>query len=95
MSSANLAEVLHKAWAMGRAPEEIRGQLIDLGIAFRNATPDHALRVAELGVYARANDLSYADRFCIALAEAEGAELLTGDTGIAQTPSTTTITKFR
>lgn len=79
MSAVNLAEVLAKVVETGRDPEAVKRDLEDQGIAFVDATPRQALRVAGLQPAAREHGLSYADRFAVALAEETGGDLLTSD----------------
>lgn len=95
ISAVNLAEVLSKCLELGRDPDLIRSQIANQGINVFEATDLHAARVASLEPMARRFDLSYADRFAVALAEELSAELLTADTVLASLSCGARITKFR
>ncbi len=95
MSTVNLAEVLAKVVDAGRDPETVRRSLEDQGITYSEATSHQALRVATLQPQARQHDLSYADRFAVALAEEVGGELITSDDDLSRLPCGARITKFR
>lgn len=95
MSAINLAEVLAKVVDVGRDPDAVSRNLEDQGITYVEATPRQALRVATLQPQARQHDLSYADRFAVALAEEVGGELITSDDDLSRLPCGAKITKFR
>lgn len=95
MSVVNLAEVLAKAVDAGRDADLVKSDIEAQGVSYVEATARQAVRVAVLQPYARAHDLSYADRFAVALAEEVGGDLITGDAELARLPCGATIAMFR
>jgi PIN domain nuclease of toxin-antitoxin system len=84
MSTVNLAEAASKMAERGhnpsRALEAVRSSYVTI-IGFDE---EQAMRVGELRSGTRRQGLSLGDRACLALAEREGATLLTGDRAFAK-----------
>ena len=76
ISVVNAGELLGKLVSRGADPLEARRTLEDLEFIWIPPDASQAGRVGELGAI---KDLSLADRFCIALAEARNEPLVTAD----------------
>lgn len=92
VSVVNAGEVLGKLVWRGMEPETAERALDALGLSWIAPDADQARRVGELGAI---KDLSLADRFCIALGEARGETLVTGDRDWAKIEINTAVEFFR
>lgn len=92
VSVVNAGEVLGKLVWRGMEPETAQRALDALGLSWIAPDADQARRVGELGAI---KDLSLADRFCIALGEARGEPLVTGDRDWAKIDINTAVEFFR
>lgn len=76
MSVVNVGETIGKLVRKGMSLDLASQTVRDFGLDWLAPDDAQAIRVGELGAI---DDLSLADRFCIALAEARGERLVTGD----------------
>ena len=76
MSVVNVGEIIGKMVSRGADPQVARAAVSRLIQRWIAPDGEQAGRVGELGAI---KDLSLADRFCIALAEARGETLVTAD----------------
>ncbi len=76
VSVVNVGETIGKMVRKGMSLDEATSTMKDFGLDWIAPDGSQAIRVAELAVV---NDLSLADRFCIALAEARNEPLVTAD----------------
>lgn len=84
ISAVNWSEVAGHYTRRGVDDQSVRNTLIALPIIVVPATADHALDAATLLPGTRAAGLSLGDRFCLALARAEGRPVLTADRAWAE-----------
>lgn len=91
-SIVNVAEAAGKLVQRGSAPLDAVLALAELGLPWLNPDGDQVERIAELR---QVKDLSLADRFCIALAEARNEPLVTADTDWAKLPLSVSIELIR
>lgn len=79
ITSVNLAEAAGKLLPVAQDLAKVR-RLLDLpNVVVLPTTEDEAFKAAELVIPGKALGLSLGDRFCIAAALIEGAEVLTSD----------------
>jgi PIN domain nuclease of toxin-antitoxin system len=79
MSSVNYAEVASKLIDSGKDRQTAKEAIRSLGIRIVDFDEDLAERTGELRPLTRHRSLSLGDRACIALAERDGALVLTAD----------------
>jgi len=95
ISAATLAEVLSKCEQRGLESEASNERIQAFGIDVLPVEPLHARIAAKISLAPRRLDLSLGDRLCMALAIAEGVELMTSDRGIAAFRDEIRIKSFR
>lgn len=76
ISLVNVGETIGKLVRKGMSPDLATQTVKDFGLDWLAPDDAQAIRVGQLGAI---NDLSLADRFCIALAEARDEPLVTAD----------------
>jgi ribonuclease VapC len=79
VSTVNYAEVASKLIEKGRDRHAVKEAIHGLGVQIADFDQDLADRTGELRPLTRHRGLSLGDRACIALAEREGAPVLTAD----------------
>jgi ribonuclease VapC len=77
MSSVNWSETVQKTAARGRSARERRAELADMGLTIVPFGVDDAEAAADL--WRPGQDLSFADRACLALGQRLRLPVLTGD----------------
>jgi PIN domain nuclease of toxin-antitoxin system len=79
LCTVNLSEIVGKMAELGLPVDAVGQMMADLAVQVVDADEDLAWRAGALRPTTREAGLSLGDRFCLALAQREGARVLTAD----------------